>query len=317
MRNPQRVALTADLGGTKTALGIVSPTGQVLHRDKIPTLAQAGGPQLAQHTAEALKKLGETARELGYEPCGIGIGSAGVIGPEGQVITAANLIKGWSGTPLASILSQVTGLPAYAVNDVHAHALGEAWCGASAAAETSLMVAFGTGVGGSYIVKDQQLRGAHSLAGHVGHFSSPWAVGIPCTCGGVGHVEAVASGTGIVNSYHRLGGSAVAENLFDLENLARAGDTVAHEALTLGAQAAGIALGDLATILDPHIIVVSGGVINLGDLWWENMSAAYQQAALGQAAETSIISASLGPDAPLLGAASLIPDFIVRDSSRG
>lgn len=317
MRNPQHVALAADLGGTKTALGIVSSTGQVLHRDKIPTLAQAGGPHLARHTAEALNALGETARELGYEPLGVGIGSAGVIGPEGQVITAANLIKEWSGTPLASILSEVTGLPSYAVNDVHAHALGEAWCGASAGSETSLMVAFGTGVGGSYLVAGQQLRGAHSLAGHVGHFSSPWAVGVPCTCGGVGHVEAVASGTGIVNSYHRLGGSAVAQDLFDIENLAHAGDVTAREALALGARAAGIALGDLATILDPHIIVVSGGVINLGDLWWEDMLAAYRQAALGQAAETRITTASLGSDAPLIGAASLIPGFINQDSSQG
>lgn len=316
MRNPQRVALAADLGGTKTALGIVSSTGQVLHREKIPTLAQAGGLQLAQHTAKALAKLSKTACELGYEPVGVGIGSAGVIGPEGQVVTAANLIKDWSGTPLASILSEVTGLPSYAVNDVHAHALGEAWCGASAQAESSLMVAFGTGVGGSYIVAGQQLRGAHSLAGHVGHFSSPWATGIPCTCGGVGHVEAVASGTGIVNSYHRLGGSVAAQDLFDIEDLARAGDVTAGEALSLGAHAAGIALGDLATILDPHIIVVSGGVINLGDLWWKDMSVAYRQAALGQAADTRIIPASLGSDAPLLGAASLIPDFIVKDSSQ-
>lgn len=317
MTSPQYVALAADLGGTKTALGIVSSTGQVLHRDKIPTLAQAGGVQLAQHTADALSALGQTARELGYEPVGVGIGSAGVIGPEGQVITAANLIKDWSGTPLAAILSEGTGLPAYAVNDVHAHALGEAWCGASFHAETSLMVAFGTGVGGSYIVGGQQLRGAHSLAGHVGHFSSPWAVGVPCTCGGVGHVEAVASGTGIVNSYSRLGGSSSATNLVELEALARVGDSTALEAIALGARAAGLALGDLATIVDPHLIVVSGGVINLGDLWWEQMSDAYHQAALGQATETPIVSASLGSDAPLLGAASLIPDFIVRDSSRG
>lgn len=317
MSNPQHVALVADLGGTKTALGIVSCTGQVLHRDQIPTLAQAGGTELARHTAEALKKLGATARELGYEPLGVGIGSAGVIGSEGQVITAANLIKGWSGTPLASILSDVTGLPAYAVNDVHAHALGEAWLGASADAESSLMVAFGTGVGGSYIVGGQQLHGAHSLAGHVGHFSSPCALDIACTCGGVGHVEAVASGTGIVNSYRRLGGPTEVESLVEVKELATTGDTHAQEAIALGARAAGIALGDLATILDPHLILVSGGVTNLGDLWWQGMAQAYQQAALGQATETRIISASLGSDAPLLGAASLIPDFIVRDSSGG
>ena len=308
----QPVALTADLGGTKTALGIVSPTGDILYRDKIPTQAQAGGAKLAERTASALDDLAELARSRGYQPVGIGIGSAGVIGEEGQVITAANLIHNWSGTPLAAIVTDRTGLPAYAVNDVHAHALGEAWRGATATAETSLMVAFGTGVGGSYISGGTQMRGAHSLAGHVGHFSSPWAVGIDCTCGGTGHVEAVASGTGIVASYHRLGGKSPAANLFDLEHLADAVDPIACEAIALGARAAGIALGDLATILDPHLIVVSGGVVNLGTRWWNDMAAAYLGSALGQAAETTIVRATLGSDAPLLGAATLIPDFVTR-----
>ncbi|MDO4917716.1 MAG: ROK family protein, partial [Rothia sp. (in: high G+C Gram-positive bacteria)] len=114
----QPVALTADLGGTKTALGIISASGEVLHRDKIPTQAQAGGSKLAEYTASALTGLADLARSRGYQPVGIGIGSAGVIGEEGQVITAANLIRNWSGTPLAAIVTDRTGLPTYAVNDV-------------------------------------------------------------------------------------------------------------------------------------------------------------------------------------------------------
>lgn len=310
--SPQPVALTADLGGTKTALGIISATGQVLHRDKIPTLAQVGGRTLAERTASALQDLGTYAHDQGWKPVGIGIGSAGVIGEEGQVITAANLIKDWSGTPLAAIVSKHTGLPTYAVNDVHAHALGEAWQGAAAEAETSMTVAFGTGVGGSYISGGTQMRGAHSLAGHVGHFSSPWATGLECTCGGSGHLEVVASGTGITNSYYRLGGKATPANLVDLENLALDGDKAAREAIALGAKAAGTALGDLATIFDPHLLVVSGGVVNLGEMWWQDVRTSYAQAALGQAAETPIIQATLESDAPLLGAATLIPDFVTR-----
>lgn len=303
------VALAVDLGGTKTALGIIDPGGAVLHRTKIPTLAQAGGTQLAQHTAREIAKLASYAREQGWEPVGVGIGSAGVIGADGAVITAANVIKDWSGVPLAAIVAEHTGLPTYAINDVHGHALGEAWQGASQHAPTSLMIAFGTGVGGSFIVDGAPLRGAHSLAGHVGHFSSPWAVGVDCPCGGVGHVEAVAAGPGMVRTYYRIGGRGACKNLFDLENLADAGDTCAQEAIAIGARAAGIALGDLATILDPHLLVVSGGVANLGEPWWQQLREAYAQAALGQAKETPITTATLGSDAPLLGVTRLIPDF--------
>lgn len=303
------VALAVDLGGTKTALGIIDPSGVVLHRTKIPTLAQIGGTKLAQHTADEVAKLADYAREQGWEPVGVGVGSAGVIGMDGAVITAANVITDWSGVPLAAIVAKGTGLPTYAINDVHGHALGEAWQGASQNVSTSLMVAFGTGVGGSFIVDGSPLRGAHSLAGHVGHFSSPWAVGIDCPCGGIGHVEAVAAGPGIVRTYFRIGGVSNCNTLIDLKKLAESGDVNAREAIAIGARAAGIALGDLATILDPHLLVVSGGVTNLGDAWWHQLREAYAQATLGQAKETPITIATLGSDAPLLGAARLIPDF--------
>lgn len=309
MSAPTRVGIAVDLGGTKTALGIVDATGAVLHRTKIPTLAQIGGRELALNTAKAVQELVDRSRNQGWEPVGIGLASAGVIGPDGSVITAANVIKDWSGVPLASIVADHTGLPAYAVNDVHGHALGESWQGTSKDAPTSLMVAFGTGVGGSYIAAGKPQLGAHSLAGHVGHFSSPLAVGIDCPCGGTGHVEAVAAGPGIVRTYHRIGGTNPCDSLLDLKKLAEQGDPHAREAIDSGAKAAGIALGDLATILDPHLLVVSGGVANLGDTWWNTLHTAYREAALGAAKETPIHVAALGDDAPLLGAVTLIPGF--------
>lgn len=304
-----RVGIAVDLGGTKTALGIVDATGRVLHRTKIPTLAQIGGRKLALNTARAVQELIDYSRNQGWEPVGVGLASAGVIGPDGSVVTAANVIKDWSGVPLASIVADHTGLPAYAVNDVHGHALGESWQGISQDSPTSLMVAFGTGVGGSFIQGGLPQLGAHSLAGHVGHFSSPLAVGIDCPCGGTGHVEAVAAGPGIVRTYERLGGATPCASLVDVKNLAEEGDPTALEAITIGARAAGIALGDLATILDPHLLVVSGGVANLGPLWFDTLRAAYNDAALGAAKDTPIRTAALGDDAPLLGAVTLIPGF--------
>ena len=87
----------------------------------------------------------------------IGVGSAGVIDTEtGRVISATDAIQDWvgtgTGTGIRTGLEQRNGLRTAVVNDVHAHALGETWLGADAGSRTSLMVAFGTGVGGSLVI---------------------------------------------------------------------------------------------------------------------------------------------------------------------
>lgn len=304
-----RVAIGIDLGATKTTFGIVSDSGQVLHTETIETKPDAGGTQVAQQTAEQALKVAEVARARSFEVVGIGIGSAGIIGREGEIVTAANAMADWSGTPLTSIVREVTDLPTATVNDVRAHALGEAWLGASAHSATSLMVAFGTGVGGCFLEDGAPQAGAHNLAGHVGHFSSPHAVGVPCTCGGTGHVEMAASGTAIFRKYVELGGSD-ADDTKGVARLAVRGDEKALEAISFGGRAAGTALGDLANILDPHLIVVSGGVVNLGNEWWTALLDGYEEAALGDAKRTPITASLLGANAAVIGAASVTPGFI-------
>ncbi len=309
---PEKVALGIDLGGTKTAFGLVTPSGRVIDRHEIPTIAAVGGEKLARSTAAGAGVLIDRARVQGLQLAGIGIGSAGVIGAQGQVVSAADVIKDWAGVPLAAIVGEETGLPTFAVNDVHAHALGENWLGAAAGAETSLMVAFGTGVGGGMIVGGRVMKGAHFLAGHVGHFSSPLARGLACSCGGAGHLEAVAAGPAIHRRYLETGGDPASPDTKDVAARARAGEQAALSAIDYAARAAGIALGDLANILDPHVLVVSGGVAQLGDLWWPTVEAEFKKAAIGAAKETVLLQAKLGSDAPLLGAVTTIADFVQR-----
>ncbi|MBM7052067.1 ROK family protein [Rothia sp. ZJ1223] len=308
----QQFAVGIDLGGTKTAFGVVDANGQVYERHEIPTIADIGGEELARNTARGALTVIEQVTARGGEVTGIGIGSAGVIGAEGEVITAANVITDWSGVPLAHIISEETGLPTYAVNDVHAHALGESWAGAAAEAPSSLLVAFGTGVGGGYISQGEPLKGAHFLAGHVGHFSSPLALDIPCPCGGTGHLEAVAAGPAIHRRYLATGGDASSPDTKDVAARARAGEQKAIDAIEFAARAAGIALGDLVNILNPHVLVLSGGMVNLGDLWLPIVEKEFRAAALGQAKETPLVAAQLGSDAPIIGAATLIPNFLER-----
>ncbi len=135
----------------------------------------------------------------------IGIGAAGVIDPvTGTVVSATESLPGWAGTDVVSELSARTDLPVRVVNDVHAHALGEAAAGASRGTRSSLLVAAGTGIGGGFITDGHLLTGRNSAAGHIGHVPSAAAAGLDCPCGGTGHVEAIASGPAILETYRRL-----------------------------------------------------------------------------------------------------------------
>lgn len=307
-------AIGVDLGGTKTAAGVVSAAGEVLYSETIPTLNRGGGGAILDATAALVSSLVAGARAEGLAVVGVGVGSAGVIDAgRGVVVSATDAILGWAGTELTAGLAHRLGLApegVRAVNDVHAHALGEAWTGAAAGTASSLLVAFGTGVGGSFVLAGKPVLGHRYVGGHVGHFASPYAqdggVPLPCVCGGAGHVEAIASGPALRETYLRLGGDAPAPDARSVFALAGAGDALAIQAVGLGAAAAGQAVGGLANILDPEVVVVTGGLSDAGAPWWRPMERALRAELLPALAALPVMPAKLGNAAAIVGAASLI-----------
>lgn len=314
-----------DLGGTKTAAGVVSSEGEVLFEEKIPTLNRGGGDAILRATAALVGRLMRRAAGAGIDVGYVGVGSAGVIDAvNGEVVSATDAILGWAGTRLTAGLAQLLGLPlgsVSAVNDVHAHALGEAWRGAAAGSSSSLMVAFGTGVGGSFVLDGSPVLGHHHVGGHVGHFASPYAYhegkALPCVCGGSGHVEAIASGPAIHESFVRFGGSPEVPDTRAVFALAHDGDrassadsvadhAAAVKAIGAGAGAAGQAIGGLVNILDPELVVVSGGLADAGDFWWKPMERALRKELMSPLADIPVLRAALGNTAAIVGAAKLV-----------
>ncbi|GAA1778112.1 ROK family protein [Pseudarthrobacter sulfonivorans] len=307
-------AIGVDLGGTKTAAGVVSAAGEVLFWETIPTLNRAGGEAILDATAALVSSLTSRAQAAGLDVAGVGVGSAGVIDAgRGVVVSTTDAILGWAGTELTAGLASRLGLDpeaVRAVNDVHAHALGESWTGAAAGTASSLLVAFGTGVGGSFVLDGQPLLGHRYVGGHVGHFASPYAFheggAVPCVCGGAGHVEAIASGPAIRETYVRLGGTSDAADARAVFALAGASDAAAIQAVGRGAAAAGQAVGGLANILDPEVVVVSGGLSDAGAPWWRPMERALRAELLPALAGLPVLPAKLGNAAAMVGAARLV-----------
>ncbi len=297
------VVAALDIGGTKTAAALVSRTGDVVARASAPTPGRAGATAVLETAAGLVLRLrsGPAAPSVR----GLGVGSAGVVDPRtGRVLSATDALTGWAGTDLRARLAAATDLPTSVVNDVHAHALGEARYGAGRGHESLLFLAVGTGIGASFVLDGEVLVGAHAAFGHAGHQPSVYAGQLPCPCGRRGHLEAIASGPALAAEYGRRGGQE-AEDLRVVAQRAGAGDPTAAAVIRLGGEAVGSALGGLVSVLDPHVVAVGGGVAGLGELWWDALTTTLRRDTLPSLADVPVLRASLAADAALVGAAAL------------
>lgn len=296
------VVAALDIGGTKTAAALVGRDGAVVARVQAPTPGSVGAAAILETAAGLVRDLvsGTDAAVRG-----LGVGSAGVIDPvRGVVVGSTDVLVGWAGTPVADRLTTLTGLPTSVVNDVHAHALGDAAYGAGQGFPTVLFVGVGTGVGGAFVTDGSVQIGAHSAAGHVGHQASTYAGQLACSCGRVGHLEAIASGPGLHAEHARRCGAAL-EDFRAVAALAESGDRVAREVVELGGAAVGSAIGGLVNVLDPHAVVVGGGVAGAGERWWVALRAAVTGEVLPSLVGTPVLVSTLENDAALVGAAAL------------
>lgn len=306
MPSPERaheVVAALDIGGTKIAAGLVDRSGQVVARSMAPTPGRAGAAAIIDTASGLVADLIGQAGAVNVK--GLGVGSAGVIDPvRGCVIASTDVLTGWAGTPLADRLTTTTGLPAVVINDVHAHALGDAAFGAAQGFPTVLFIGVGTGIGGAFVVDGVVQVGAHSAAGHVGHQPSTYAGSLACSCGRLGHLEALASGPGLHAEHARRSGATL-DDFRAVASRAASGDDAAREVVELGGAAVGSAIGGLINVLDPHIVVVGGGVSGAGDLWWGALRDAFRIEAMPSLVETPVVISTLGADAALMGAAAL------------
>lgn len=321
MATTDRFVCAVDIGGTKIACAIMRfpATGEQpapVYEAEVPTAAQEGGEAVYARVEQAVR---DALAACGHEVLGVGIGSAGVIDPEtGSVVYANEIMPGWGGIALGPRLREALGMPVAVMGDVHAHALGEARWGVGRGYDSVLCLGIGTGIGGAFVSGGRVMRGTHGAAGHMGHIESAAAAGIPCACGRSGHLESVASGTSIGRMFEERYGRVDPSRPTvgrDVNDLVAAGDERAIGVVREAGRALGASLGSLANILDPAIIVLSGGVIHEGtgwrsETWRESVAEGYASQALDPLQGTPIVIGRLEGDAPLIGAAENLLDSL-------
>lgn len=297
-----------DLGGTKIEGVALGRTGDVLARKRVPT------PRSYQASLDAITQLVHDLEEQTRERGSVGIGIPGIVVPETELVKNANSV--WLiDQPLGRDLERRLGRPVRLTNDANCFALSEAADGAAAGARVSFGVILGTGVGGGIVVDGHCVEGANLIAGEWGHNPLPWPrpdeyPGPPCYCGKRGCIESFLSGPGLEYDHRERTGQAVSTH--DIVAGAESGEPHATESLDRYRDRLARALASVINLLDPHVIVLGGGMSNVPRLA-EDVRALLPKYVFSDTLATRVVRNAHGDSSGVRGAAWLWPESELMD----
>jgi fructokinase len=260
----QTMRIGIDLGGTKIEGVALDEGGREVRRRRVAT--PRGDYSATLLAIKALVRSFEA--DLGRYGS-VGIGHPGAVSPATGLVKNAN--SSWlNGQPFPQDLARVLERRVALANDADCFALSEATDGAAAGVGIVFGVIAGTGTGGGIVVNGTLLAGANAIAGEWGHNPLPWPQaeewpGPACYCGQSGCIETFLSGPGLARDYLANGGAQLTAR--DVVGRAVAGESLAAECLTRYVDRMARALASIINVLDPHVIVLGGGLSNVGELY--------------------------------------------------
>lgn len=296
-----------DIGGTKVSVGVVAFEGGLpIALRTEPTEPQRGAKYVVDRVVRLIQDAMQQVMQekgCGQEAfAGVGIGSPGPLDRRtGTVISTPNL--GWRNFPLRDLIQNAVGLPATLDNDANAATYGEWWQGAGRNSRTLVGVTLGTGIGGGVVMNGELYHGASDAAAEIGHMTID-STGRKCKCGNYGCLEAYASGPAIaaraIEGLESGAGSLLLELAGDVNDITAetvfeavvAGDPYATGVINETARFLGVGLANLINILNPDVMVITGGVTRAGDHLFDPLRAEVRRRAFRVAEQACRIVAS-------------------------
>lgn len=307
-----------DVGGTKILAGVFDASLQCLATAKVSTKAQRGADAVIARIARAVQEAVDEADLKLDQVRAIGVGAPGAVDSSaGQVIFAPNL--DWRDVPLRKALEKELKVAVAVENDCNLATLGVYVAELKAKPRHLLGVFIGTGIGGGIVINGELYRGFNYAAAEIGHMVIE-VKGPKCNCGNRGCWEALASRTAITQQIRAalkdgqkslltdmLDGDLDALRSGDLRKALRKGDKLVDRVISDAAEYTGIALGNLANILNPEVIVLGGGLIEaLGDdMLGVIVETAQDYVMPGVLKGVEILASRLGDNAGITGGAVL------------
>ena len=257
----------------------------------------------------AIKDIRRSVASEGINPICIGIAAKGFIDHSSGIVLGPDQgIKDWTNVPLAKIINQETGLPAYIGNDANMMTIAEHRFGAAKGYNNIIFVALRTGIGGGIIINGKLYRGVNNAGGEVGQMIINYDNGISDK-GIRGSYEHFASASAIVRRYNEETGKRNTKqknpiSCGEIFELSYADSPEAVSVVKENAELVGIGLANLITIFAPEIIVLGGGMSEARNSYLEMIrESAFANSLANYRSAVEIERAQLGSSASLLGSA--------------
>ena len=309
-------AIGIDIGGMSIKAGLVKD-GKIIdfNRKVTASTAEKAIDGIVEQINDLLSKNSMTVKDIQ----GIGIGCPGLISSETGVVDHSANTK-WDMVPIVDMLRKSFDTEIKLSNDANVAALGEAKFGAGAEYKSSIMLTLGTGVGGGVIIDGKLYEGGSSKGAELGH-TVVVVGGEQCGCGRRGCLEAYASASGLIrmtkkameNDKNSLMWQFVGGDISKVDGrtsfeCAKQGDKSAQSVVDDYVMYLSEGIMNLANIFRPDAFIIGGGVSAQGDYLTDRLTAYCKKYKFGyqHAPESKIVTATLGNDAGILGAAALV-----------
>jgi glucokinase len=309
------LALGVDLGGTKIAAILATSQGKIIAREHRTTPTHEDPETVIQSLKRTIYELKEVSDVASSQISGIGIAAAGILDFKAGVVTTSPNLPGWQDIPLREIIQREYGWPTFLENDANAAALGEYYFGAAKGSSNFIYITISTGIGTGIFINGQLYRGVSGAAGEAGHMTIK-ADGNLCSCGNIGCWESLASGSALareaVRQIEQGAKTAIQGDLTQItaetvSQAAQQGDRLAQELISHLGYYVGVGIVNLVNIFNPELILIGGGVTEIGELLFQPAVNLVKERAFSLSAKAvRIEKAQLGSDSGTLGATTLV-----------
>ena len=302
-------AIGVDIGRNAIKIAVVKIHGEIVAAKSYPLNSVQNRDYLISKLLETIRDIRQSVASEGVNPICVGVAAKGFIDHmAGVVIGPDQGIRDWLNVPLAKIINQETGLPAYIGNDANMMTIAEHRFGVAKGFNNIIYVALRTGIGGGIIINGKLYRGVNNAGGEVGQMIINYENKVSDK-GIRGSYEYFASASAIVRRYQ--------EETTEINNnekkpltcreifeLSYTNEPIAVKVVKENAELVGIGLANLISIFAPEIIVLGGGMSEANDNYLEMIrKSAFANSLESCRSEVKIERAHLGSSASLLGSA--------------
>jgi glucokinase len=326
--NGDDLILGIDLGGSKILTAVVKSEGEVLSSNESTTRATEGQDIVIQSIVDSAHSAMKQASCTISEISAIGIGAPGISNPEAGILFTSPNLPGWRNVLLRDIIQNKLDKKTFLINDANAAALGELYFGAAHGTHNFIYITLSTGIGGGIVIDGKIYTGAIGTAGEIGHMTID-DNGPLCNCGNKGCWEALASGTALAREAKRRIKEGAKTSVLkytegDLEKVtaqiihsaAEQGDKLAKDLIARTGYYVGVGVANLINIFNPELIVIGGGLSNIGDMLLKPAFKVAAERSYKEAFQAvRLVSAGLGRNSGVLGAAAFALQEMKKASS--